>query len=49
MIDIFKLNKEVLIQDLNICQLLQESGIINHGDYIKLEHFLNVINSFVFL
>ena len=43
MIDIFKLNKEVLIQDLNICQLLQESGIINHGDYIKLEHFLNVI------
>jgi len=30
------LNSEILINDLNIAQLLEESGVINFGDMIKL-------------
>ena len=40
----FKINPEFLIGDLNICQLLEESGVINYGDYKKLEQFLDIIN-----
>ena len=43
MIDLIKTNSEFLINDLNISQLLQESGIINYGDYIKLENFLDIM------
>ena len=42
MTNIFKTNKEFLIDDLNICQLLQQSGIINYGDYMKLKKFLDI-------
>ena len=43
MIDLIKTNSDFLINDLNISQLLQESGIINYGDYIKLEKFLDIM------
>ena len=43
MIDLIKTNSEFLINDLNISQLLQESGVINYGDYIKLENFLDIM------
>ena len=42
--NIIKTNSSFLIDDLNICQLLQESGIINYGDSIKLKQFLDIIN-----
>ena len=42
MTNIFKTNKEFLIDDLNICQLLQQSGIINYGDFMKLKKFLDI-------
>ena len=43
MIEIFKNSPDFFINDLNICQLLEESGIINYGDYKKLEKFLEII------
>ena len=43
MIDLIKTNSDFLINDLNISQLLQESGIINYGDYIKLDKFLDIM------
>ena len=43
MIELFKNSPEFFINDLNICQLLEESGIINYGDYKKLEIFLEII------
>jgi len=43
MIDLIKTNSDFLINELNISQLLQESGIINYGDYIKLEKFLDIM------
>lgn len=43
MIDLFKNNPEIFTNDLTICQLLEESGIINYGDNIKLEKFLDMI------
>ena len=43
MIDLIKTNSDFLINDLNISQLLQESGIINYGDYIKLAKFLDIM------
>ena len=45
MLNIFKNKKEFLINDLNICQLLQQSGVINYGDYIKLKKFLDIFNN----
>ena len=41
---LFKTNKEFLINDLDICQLLQQSGVINYGDFIKFKKFLDIIN-----
>ena len=43
MISLFKTNKGEITEDLNICQLLEESGVINYGDYIKLQKFLDII------
>ena len=39
-----KTNSSFLIDDLNISQLLQESGVINFGDSIKLKQFIDIIN-----
>ena len=36
-------NNEMLIKDLNISQLLEESGIINYGDMIKLGKFIEMM------
>ena len=43
--NIIKSNSSFLIDDLNICQLLQESGVINYGDSIKLKQFIDIINN----
>ena len=43
MIDLFKTNSEFLINELNVSQLLEESGVINYGDHIKLKKFLDII------
>ena len=45
MISLFKTNKDQITKDLNICQLLEESGIINYGDYVKLKKFLDIIEN----
>ena len=36
-------NNEILIKDLNISQLLEEAGIINYGDMIKLGKFIEMM------
>ena len=36
-------NNEILIKDLNISQLLEETGIINYGDMIKLGKFIEMM------
>ena len=41
---LFETNKKFLINDLDICQLLQQSGVINYGDFMKLKKFLDIIN-----
>ena len=35
-------NKEILINDLKIPQLLEETGVINFGDMIKLQKFMEI-------
>lgn len=36
-------NSELLIKDLKISQLLEETGVINYGDMIKLIKFLEIM------
>ena len=35
-------NNEILINDLKISQLLEETGVINFGDMIKLKKFMEL-------
>ena len=37
-------DNKILIKDLNIAQLLEETGIINYGDMIKLGKFMELVN-----